>query len=141
MVFTCRQTGESSSSPDEYVMKIKVQYYFVLPEGHTSPLTTPNRIPGTDQRPSKQPLEGPSTTTASELRALETFRNTQSPYAPQLFRYKRTPQGSNGPLPGGYLTFTVMTKMPGDSLHNLYFWGMGEEEREDIKRRFLVALR
>ncbi|KAK5062686.1 hypothetical protein LTR84_004759 [Exophiala bonariae] len=82
-----------------------------------------------------------STTTRAELKALEMFRSVSSEHAPHLVHYKQVMQGSNGPLPGGYLNFTVMTKMPGDSLHNLYYWGMPTEEREVIIKEFLVALR
>lgn len=75
------------------------------------------------------------------MKALEMFRSVSSEHAPHLVHYKQTVQGSNAPLPGGYLNFTVMTKMPGDSLHNLYYWGMPTEEREIIIKEFLVALR
>ena len=82
-----------------------------------------------------------SNTTRAELKALETFRVASLEHAPHLVHYKQAIQGANGPLPGGYLTFTVMTKMPGDSLHNLYYWGMPANEREVIVKEFLVALR
>ena len=82
-----------------------------------------------------------SNTTRAELKALSVFRNINNPYAPHLVDYKEAVQGPHGPLPGGYLTFTVMTKMPGDSLHNLYFWGMTDDERKEITERFLIALR
>lgn len=82
-----------------------------------------------------------STTTRAELRALETFRGASTEHAPHLVHYKQAIQGDNAPLPGEYLNFTVMTKMPGDSLHNLYYWGMPAEEREVIVKEFLVALR
>jgi len=75
------------------------------------------------------------------LKALETFRQESVAYTPILVNYKRSAQGSSGPLPGGYLTFMVMTKMPGDSLYNLNFWGMPTEEREEIVQKFLAALR
>jgi len=82
-----------------------------------------------------------STTTRAEVKALQRFRDANSTHAPWLVEYKHAIQGADGPLPGGYLTFTVMTKMPGDSLHNLYYWGMSSEEREEITSEFLRALR
>lgn len=75
------------------------------------------------------------------MEALTKFREANTSFAPQLVNYKRAVQGSDGPFPNGYKTFTVMTKMPGDSLHDLYFWGMPEEERGKIAQAFLVALR
>ncbi|OAL37465.1 hypothetical protein AYO20_03314 [Fonsecaea nubica] len=81
------------------------------------------------------------TTTAHELQALEKFRDTDSACTPVLVNFKKAVQPVEGPLPGGYLTFLVMTKMPGDSLFNMYYWGMATEERHDITQKFLVALR
>lgn len=50
-------------------------------------------------------------------------------------------QGNDGPLPGGYITYTVMTKVPGDSLLSLGFWTLDVNEREEIVQAFLSALR
>lgn len=33
-----------------------------------------------------------------------------------------------------------MSKVPGDSLFNLYYWALPEEERQDIMEKFLKAL-
>jgi len=99
------------------------------------------RIPGGEQRPSNKPESGPSTTTAHELKALENFRSTGSEYTPVLVNFMKSAQPAEGPLPGGYLTFLVMTKMPGDSLFNMYYWGMADEERKQITEKFLVALK
>ncbi|OQV09065.1 hypothetical protein CLAIMM_13243 [Cladophialophora immunda] len=123
IVLTCRRLNENSSSEDEYVMKIKIQ------------------IPGGERRPSNSPELGPSTTTAHELKALERFQDTHSAFTPVLVNFKKAVQPAEGPLPGGYLTFLVMTKMPGDSLFNMYYWGMTTEERNEISQKFLVALK
>ncbi|KIW91979.1 uncharacterized protein Z519_06961 [Cladophialophora bantiana CBS 173.52] len=123
IVLTCRRREGDSSSLDEYVMKIKIQ------------------IPGGERRPSNSPEVGPSTTTAHELKALEKLRHTHSAFTPVLVNFKKAVQPAQGPLPGGYLTFLVMTKMPGDSLFNMYYWGMPTEERDEITQKFLVALK
>lgn len=99
------------------------------------------RVQGGPQNPNQKPELGPSTTTAAEIEALETFRKADSAYAPHLVNFKRAAQGPDGLFPGGYLTFTVMTKMPGESLLSLHFWGMSAEERDEIVQEFLVALR
>jgi hypothetical protein len=104
-------------------------------------LITTLRVLGGHQKPSQEPEPGPSTTTLAEFKALEIFRQANSAYAPHLVNFKRAAQGPDGLFAGGYLTFTVMTKMPGESLHNLQFWGMPAEERKEIVQEFLVALR
>lgn len=83
---------------------------------------------------------GPSTTTSAELKALKTFIRVQNPYAPQFVAWKSEVQGPSGLLPGGYVTYTAMTMMPGDTLFNLQFWGLPEDERHEITRAFLLAL-
>jgi len=86
------------------------------------------------------PQSGPSTTTEAELQALEIFRNANASFAPQLVTFHRTVQDDRGPLPGGFLTFTVMTKMPGNSLFGKY-WNMQQQERDEITPRAVEALR
>ncbi|KAK4947921.1 hypothetical protein LTR10_013429 [Elasticomyces elasticus] len=122
MVFTCRQISQGTASSAEYVMKVKV------------------RVPDRVQEASEEPEPESSTTTRAELKALTRFREANITYAPLLVAFKTGVQGANGPRPGGYITYTVMTQMPGDSLHNLYYWGMSEEERQEIIQEFLVAL-
>ncbi|KEF59085.1 uncharacterized protein A1O9_03929 [Exophiala aquamarina CBS 119918] len=123
IVYTCSRIDSSIACSDEYIMKIKAQ------------------VPGKESDPAADPEAVSSNTTRAELKALEIFRGTGSEHVPHLVHYKQATQGPDGPLPGGYLTFTVMTKMPGDSLHNLYYWGMPADEREVIVKEFLVALR
>lgn len=50
-------------------------------------------------------------------------------------------QGSDGPMPGGYLAYVVMTLMPGQDLMALKFWSMDEEKREEIRDAFLEAIK
>ncbi|KAF2096868.1 hypothetical protein NA57DRAFT_78457 [Rhizodiscina lignyota] len=121
ILYTCKWLG--STGDQEYVMKVKVQ------------------IPGNSKTDIPKPEEGPSTTTALELKALETFRGANSAYAPQLLGFKRAVQSDSCPLPGGYLTYTLMNKIPGDTLFNLHFWGLPEDERRDIVQKFLKILR
>ncbi|KAL2435178.1 hypothetical protein ABEF95_014259 [Exophiala dermatitidis] len=130
MVFTCRRkplthesnaSSETDTDADGFVIKIKVQ---IPDHGHSAEA-------------------GPSTTTAAELKALRIFRDAKCPFAPTVADYKQTTQGPNGPFPGGYITYTVMTKMPGESLHDSHFWGQAfsDEERKEVQQKFLVALR
>jgi hypothetical protein len=85
--------------------------------------------------------DGPSTTTTLELEALQIFRQNNSAFAPQLLAFRQAVQGNNCPLPGGYITYILMNKVPGDSLYKLQYWTLPEVEREDISREFLKVLR
>ncbi|KAJ9615747.1 hypothetical protein H2200_001824 [Cladophialophora chaetospira] len=123
IVLTCRQTQGNSSAENEYVMKIKIQ------------------IRGGEQRPSNSPEAGPSTTTAHELKALQKFHDARTESTPALVDFKTAVQPANGPLPGGYITFLVMSKLPGDSLFNMNYWGMPSEERKEITEKFVIALK
>lgn len=120
IVYTCRRVD--SDNDVEAVVKIKVQ----LPG-----------ISGTDRW---KPEEGPSSTTAQEFKALEIFRKADSTYAPHLLGFKRGVQGDKFPLPGGYITYTLMSKVPGETLFN-HYWSLPEEERQDLAQKFLGALR
>jgi hypothetical protein len=124
IVFTCRQSVPDSQQnhhgDEEYIMKIKVQV----------------AAPGSDR-----PENGPSTTTAAELKALQTFTEAKNPVAPHLVCHKRTQQVSSGPMPGGFMTFIVMTKMPGSSMFGRYWSAYVGSERDEIAQVFLEALK
>lgn len=55
--------------------------------------------------------------------------------------WKRVEQGSDGPLPGGFITYSLMTKVPGANLLDLQYMQLPEDERDEIKRQFIIALR
>lgn len=55
--------------------------------------------------------------------------------------WSKAQQGSDGLLPGGYITYTVMTKMPGADVMGLKFWSMSDEGREAIRDSFIKALK
>ncbi|RMZ80444.1 hypothetical protein DV737_g3009, partial [Chaetothyriales sp. CBS 132003] len=89
------------------------------------------------------PAAGPSTTTAAELAALHRFTQARNPHVPHLVCYRSTqqPEAAASPLPGGFITFTVMTKLPGDALWGR-FWSptYTAEQRQEISQHFLRAL-
>lgn len=128
ILFTCRRlsppsTSAQANNSEEYIMKIKVQ------------------IP-TTSKPNVPPHLGPSDTTSHELQALQIFRDAQTPYAPHLVAFMQTTQPENGKVPGGYITYTVMTKMPGQTLYpGLGYWNLEPGERQEIVSAFLPALR
>jgi hypothetical protein len=100
-----------------------------------------SRLPSDLETNRQKPEDGPSTTTALELKALRVFHETNSAFAPQLVGFNQAVQGDNCPLPGGYITYTVMNKVPGDTLYDLQYWTLPEAEREDITKEFLIVLR
>ena len=127
VVFSCRRLSSSSQQNgdggEEYIMKVKVQ------------------IP-TDLEPDPERQAGPSDTTARELKALELFRDQKTQYAPHLVAFKQDVQLENGKLPGGYITYTVMTKMPGKNLYPGWkYWDLQPSDRDQIIPKFLKALR
>ena len=143
ILFTCRQKRPDllqQPSDNEFVVKIKVQYVLpppILVSDFCNAETILRRVPDSNQKPEA----GPSTTTSAELKALESFRDTSNTYTPHLVAWKRAVQGPDGLLPGGYLTYTVMTKMSGQNLLDLQYWTLPAEERVEIVREFLSALR
>jgi len=121
ILFYCKRTQPKDQGGDDLVLKVKIQ---VVNEGGRS----------TD------PVAGPSDITAAELKALQLFRDANSPYGPQLVGFQIAVQGDDGPMPGGYITYTVMTRIPGQAVLALSYWSMPFEEREQIQQKFLEAL-
>jgi len=126
---------EDGEKSEEFILKIKVQI-------HEEPSTTiaTNNSPSS----STTQIPPPSTPTSHELRALTIFRDSQTPCAPHLTAFSHTPQpnSANSPLPQtGYISSTVMSKISGKSLFELGYWSLADEEREEIQRGFLEALR
>lgn len=125
ILFTCRQTSPaaSSDSPKEAIVKVKVQ------------------IPGGDRRPQNDPHPGPSSTTAEELKALEIFAKASLPHVPHLFASTIKQQPDNGPLPGGYITYLLMTHLPGTPLFLQKYYEMSPDQHKNICTKFLDVLR
>jgi hypothetical protein len=124
--------NNNETEDEEYILKIKVQ----IPNDTN---TTANNSSQTSTTSTSIPP--PSVPTAHELRALTTFRDSQTPFAPRLIAFSHVPQNSAGPLPQkGHVSSTVMSKIAGKSLFELGYWSMRNEEREEIQRGFLGAL-
>ena len=50
-------------------------------------------------------------------------------------------QGDDGPMPGGYIAYIVMTLMPGMHLMDLKFWSQSDEEKQAIRKAFVPVLK
>ncbi|TKA27718.1 hypothetical protein B0A50_04819 [Salinomyces thailandicus] len=90
---------------------------------------------------STEPTSGPSSTTVAELKALQTFRDYGTEGVPHLLHHKCEPQGPDGPFPGGYISYTIMTKMPGRDLMASRFWSLSDEEKETRRDAFLKVFK
>lgn len=129
IVYKARLISPSDNNDDRtYILKIKVQT--------SSTTTTATSAPA-----SPTPKSTNSTATKHELTALERFRSTSCAHAPHLIAFESFPQGPGSPLPGGYVSYTAMSKVAGKSLFDLGFWSLDEAEREEIRGGFLEALR
>lgn len=113
---------------DDYILKIKVQ------------IPNPNTTNNNHEPPSLQASPGPSDVTTHELAVLQLFRDDNSDLGPCLIAFQTFPQSDDGLLPGGYISCTVMNKLPGKSLFDLGYWSLSASHRTEIQKRFLEAL-
>lgn len=116
ILFLCQQDGSEGL---EAIVKVKLQ----LPDNDTKLVARP------------------STTTATELTALELFRENNTTFVPQLIAFEQRVQDAHGPLPGGYINYTFMTKMPGQNLLDYKYWSASFDERAVIQQKFIIALK
>ena len=82
----------------------------------------------------------------AEIDAL--YKLKECRHAPTLLACKHDKQDADGPFQGGYITYLLMTKVPGDKLgtcltfeykKNDLFWKMGYDQREKIRQAFKTA--
>lgn len=85
--------------------------------------------------------KGPSPMTEAELKALKKFSDENILNVPHLMSWKKATQGPDGIHPGGYIIYTVMTRVPGESLWDLGYWSMESSQRAEIQQIFLKKLR
>lgn len=109
----------SHSAMEKHVLKVKAQW------------------PG----PQNLLYTSPSPMTEAELKALQLFREKNVSHVPHLITWKKATQGPNGIHPDGYIIYTVMTKVPGESLWDLGYWSMQSSKRAEIQQIFLKKLR
>ena len=121
ILYMCKRIDpeEKSSSEELLVMKVKAQW------------------PG----PQNLIHAGPSPLTSAELKVLQLFRDQKIECVPHLLTWKKATQPHDGVHPGGYVIYTVMTLLPGQTLWDLGYWGMTDNERDVIKDIFMKKLR
>lgn len=121
ILYICKKINPATSQPegDDFVLKIKAQW------------------PG----PQELYHEGPSPLTNAELRALQLFREKKIENLPHLIVWKKAQQGSHGIHPGGYIIYTIMTLMPGQTLWDMGYWSLSDDQREAVIASFLIKLK
>lgn len=133
ILYRCKRLASSPlSTPrhdddqEGYITKVKVQ----IPDANNNESTSRDTA-----------LEcSNSNATEHELKALRIFCDAGSEYGPRIVAFASLRQGPDGLLPGGYISVTVMTKIPGKSLFDLGYWSLEPDDRAEIQQRFLEAL-
>jgi hypothetical protein len=74
-----------------------------------------------------------------ELIALKLFTEKPCPSTPKLLGYKVGTQGPQDLVPGGFIVYVLMEKLPGYCLGRDAFWDLDESERADIRQKFKTA--
>jgi predicted component of type VI protein secretion system len=139
VLYRCRRLSPSPSSdqphPEDqeqlFILKLKVQ--IPEPTDVNQPAAAAAAAP-----PTSNPTQ--SDATAHELSALQIFRDAGTDYGPRLVDFDSQRQGPEGLLPGGYISCTVMSTIPGKSLFDLGYWSLEADDRAEIQERFLEAL-
>ncbi|KAK5110818.1 hypothetical protein LTR62_005529 [Meristemomyces frigidus] len=129
VLYLCRRAADDEPwKPDAkeqtFIMKVKVQ--------------VPPRPASND---ATEPLPGPSDTTADERKALQKFRESSLNGVPHLVASKCVAQAATGPFPGGYVSYTIMTLMPGQDLMETKFWSLDDGTKAIIRDAFVNLLK
>ncbi|KAF2868847.1 hypothetical protein BDV95DRAFT_630513 [Massariosphaeria phaeospora] len=89
------------------------------------------------------PVEEPHESTIQEQAALMWLGMNNAPYSPHLLAYGSdnvTPESDPERMVGGYIVFTVMTKLPGKRITIDWYWRLELAERDEIRKAFKTAL-
>ncbi len=129
------------------IVKVRMQWVFPvsLP---SNPQLTLLRIPNSE-RPHPDPVERAkdasekwNADTEEEIEALETLTKAGCAAAPKLLSWTQGQQDNTMWVPGGYIVYILMEKLPGAP--PVDFWVEGRyslEERNEIRAAFRKALR
>jgi hypothetical protein len=56
-----------------------------------------------------------------------------------VFNWKREEQDESGPVPGGYLVYLVVSKLPGVRISRDDYWNLSRKQRDEVRDAFKVA--
>jgi hypothetical protein len=71
-----------------------------------------------------------------ELVALKTFTRSRLEFVPRLLGYQQRKQEDDDMVPGGFVTYIVWEKVPGDSFDPAKFWLSSFDERQAFRDKF-----
>lgn len=71
-----------------------------------------------------------------ELTALKALKILECDVVPDLLAYQGGKQGDDSIVPGGYITYVVWDKVPGEPLSAEEFWRLDVESRQAIRDKF-----
>lgn len=74
-----------------------------------------------------------------ELTTLKALKKVECDVVPDLLAYQEGKQGEDSIVPGGYITYVVWDKVPGESLNAEEFWELDLESRQAIRDKFREA--
>ena len=78
--------------------------------------------------------------THPELKALKAFKSKDCDVVPSLLCYQEGTQDQDGVVPGGYVTYYVWDKVPGESPDHKTFWDMDLPSRQAFRTQFRSVL-
>lgn len=74
-----------------------------------------------------------------ELTTLKALNRLECDVVPDLLAYPEGKQGDDGIVPGGFITYVVWDKVPGEPLHREEFWKLDPQSRQAIRDKFREA--
>jgi hypothetical protein len=72
-----------------------------------------------------------------ELTTLKALKKPECDVVPDLLSYQERKQGEDSIVPGGYITYVVWDKVPGEPLSEEEFWELDLKSRQTIRDKFL----
>ncbi|KAF3385693.1 hypothetical protein DPV78_012595 [Talaromyces pinophilus] len=72
----------------------------------------------------------------AELSALQKLQANKCKSAPKLLNWKKEIQDDSGLVPGGFLVYLIIEKLPGIILSRARFWELSRTERDKIRDAF-----
>lgn len=105
-----------------------MRVYKQIPQAGTGPEDSSVRQAQATERPDH-----------TELAALKHLTDNKCPTTPKLLGWHYDTQDARDLAPGGYVTYLVWEKVPGDPLSEEEFWSFTYDQRESIRDKFKHA--
>lgn len=74
-----------------------------------------------------------------ELESFKLLQTRRCNAVPSFLGYAESTQGDDDLVPGGYIRYLVLEKVPGEPLTKEFFWSLDDTARKDIRSKFRVA--